>query len=131
MDLGGPKMPALVLKFVEVSPLENLRGPISETICSSIRPLLILAIDLAALWKQPTGIQITDLQTILNIIDLASSRGAFRAPELTQVGAIADKLGAFLGALAEQQKANKEAEGKPADAPADAPAEAPAEEKKE
>ena len=41
--------------------------------------------------QQPTGIQITDLQTILNIIDLASSRGAFRAPELTQVGAIADK----------------------------------------
>ena len=81
--------------------------------------------------QQPPGIQITDLQTILNIIDLASSRGAFRAPELTQVGAIADKLGAFLGALAEQQKANKEAEGKPADAPADAPAEAPAEEKKE
>ena len=73
--------------------------------------------------QQPTGIQIADLQTILNIIDLASSRGAFRAPELTQVGAIADKLGAFLGALAEQQKANKEAEGKTADAPADAPAE--------
>ena len=81
--------------------------------------------------QQPTGIQIADLQTILNIIDLASSRWAFRAPELTQVGAIADKLGSFLGALAEQQKANKEAEGKSADAPADAPAEAPAEEKKE
>tara|TARA_Y100000593_G_scaffold54015_1_gene101047 strand:+ start:235 stop:534 length:300 start_codon:yes stop_codon:yes gene_type:complete len=78
--------------------------------------------------QQPTGIQIADLQTILNIIDLASSRGAFRAPELTQVGAIADKLGAFLKSLADQEKAKQEAEA-PAEAPA--AAEAPAEEKKE
>ena len=76
--------------------------------------------------QQPTGIQIADLQTILNIIDLASSRGAFRAPELTQVGAIADKLGAFLKSLADQEKAKAEAE-----APAEEPAEAQAEEKKE
>jgi hypothetical protein len=84
--------------------------------------------------QQPTGIQITDLQTILNIIDLASSRGAFRAPELTQVGMIADKLGAFLRGLAEQEKAKQEADGSAeAEAPADvtAPAEAPAVESKE
>ena len=82
--------------------------------------------------QQPTGIQIADLQTILNIIDLASSRGAFRANELTQVGSIADKLGTFLRGLAEQEKAKKEAEGSAeAEAPADAtaPAEAPAESK--
>ena len=78
--------------------------------------------------QQPTGIQIADLQTILNIIDLASSRGAFRAPELTQVGAIADKLGAFLKSLADQEKAKQEAE-QSAEAPAEQPA--PAEEKKE
>lgn len=82
--------------------------------------------------QQPTGIQIADLQTILNIIDLASSRGAFRANELTQVGSIADKLGTFLRGLAEQEKAKQEAEGSAeAEAPADAtaPAEAPAESK--
>ena len=82
--------------------------------------------------QQPTGIQIADLQTILNIIDLASSRGAFRANELTQVGSVADKLGAFLRTLAEQEKAKQEAEGSAeAEAPADAtaPAEAPAESK--
>ena len=84
--------------------------------------------------QTPTGIQIADLQTILNIIDLASSRGAFRANELTQVGQIADKLGSFLRGLAEQEKAKQEAEGtaegtEPAPAPADASA--PAEEKKE
>ena len=80
--------------------------------------------------QQPTGIQIADLQTILNIIDLASSRGAFRANELTQVGSIADKLGAFLRTLAEQEKAKQEAEGTAeAPAPAEAGAEAPAESK--
>ena len=80
--------------------------------------------------QQPTGIQIADLQTILNIIDLASSRGAFRANELTQVGSVADKLGAFLRTLAEQEKAKQEAEGT-AEAPAEAEAgaEAPAESK--
>jgi len=57
--------------------------------------------------QTPTGIQISDLQTILNIIDLASSRGAFRANELTQVGQIADKLGTFLRGLAEQEKAKQ------------------------
>ncbi len=80
--------------------------------------------------QQPTGIQIADLQTILNIIDLASSRGAFRANELTQVGSVADKLGAFLRTLAEQEKAKQEAEGTAeAPAPAEAGAEAPAESK--
>tara|TARA_B100001248_G_scaffold260648_1_gene249473 strand:+ start:382 stop:732 length:351 start_codon:yes stop_codon:yes gene_type:complete len=80
--------------------------------------------------QQPTGIQINDLQLIMNIIDLASQRGAFRANELTQVGSVADKLGAFLGQVAQQAKAEQDAkdkaEGK-APAPAEASAEAPAE----
>ena len=83
--------------------------------------------------QQPTGIQINDLQLIMNIIDLASQRGAFRANELTQVGSIADKLGAFLGQIAQQAKAEQDAkdkaEGKapaPAEAKAEAKAEAPA-----
>jgi hypothetical protein len=82
--------------------------------------------------QQPTGIQISDLQTVLNIIDLASSRGAFRANELTQVGTIADKLGGFLRGLAEQDKAKQEAIEK-AEGSTKAPAEvkAPTEEKKE
>lgn len=82
--------------------------------------------------QQPTGIQITDLQLIMNIIDLASQRGAFRANELTQVGSVADKLGAFLGQVAQQAKAEQEAkdkaEGKaPAEASASASAPAKAE----
>ena len=81
--------------------------------------------------QQPTGIQINDLQLIMNIIDLASQRVAFRANELTQVGSIADKLGAFLGQIAQQAKAEQEAKDKaagkaPAEAPAETKAEAPA-----
>jgi hypothetical protein len=51
-----------------------------------------------------------DLQVLLQIVDLASSRGAFRGAELTQVGAIFDKLNAFLSFIAVQQQAAKEQE---------------------
>jgi len=58
----------------------------------------------------PESISLQDLQVLLQIVDLASSRGAFRGAELTQVGAIFDKLNAFLSFIAEQQKARAEAE---------------------
>lgn len=58
----------------------------------------------------PESISLQDLQVLLQIVDLASSRGAFRGPELTQVGAIFDKLNAFLTFIAEQQRAKTEAE---------------------
>ena len=48
---------------------------------------------------QPTQITIADLDTLKNIVDLASTRGAFRGAELTQVGAVYDKLSAFLGEI--------------------------------
>ena len=82
---------------------------------------------------EPTGIQIADVQSMLNIVDLASQRGAFRANELSQVGAVADKFSNFLKMIADQQKAKAEAEAKakgetaPAETSAPAPAEAPAE----
>jgi hypothetical protein len=56
-----------------------------------------------------TQITIADLDTIKNIIDLACSRGAFRAAEASQVGAVYDKLTQFLEAavaLAKQQEAD-------------------------
>lgn len=58
----------------------------------------------------PESISLQDLQVLLQIVDLASSRGAFRGAELTQVGAIFDKLNAFLSFIGEQQKAQAEAE---------------------
>jgi hypothetical protein len=56
----------------------------------------------------PESISLQDLQVLLQIVDLASSRGAFRGAELTQVGAIFDKLNAFLSFIAAQQQAVKE-----------------------
>jgi hypothetical protein len=57
----------------------------------------------------PDSITLVDLQLLLNIIDLSTSRGAFRGSELTQVGAVFDKLNKFLSYVAaQQQKAQEE-----------------------
>jgi hypothetical protein len=56
-----------------------------------------------------TQITIADLDTLRNIVDLASTRGAFRGAELTQVGVIYDKLTKFLDAVIAQAKAQEEA----------------------
>jgi hypothetical protein len=56
-----------------------------------------------------TQITIADLDTIRNVIDLACTRGAFRGAEISQVGAVYDKLSAFLEAVitqAQEQEAN-------------------------
>ena len=52
-----------------------------------------------------TQITIADLDMIKNIIDLASTRGAFRAAEMKQVGEVYDKLTAFLAAVVAQAQA--------------------------
>ena len=60
-----------------------------------------------------TQITIADLDVIKNIIDLACTRGAFRAGEISQVGAAYDKLDAFLKAVlaqAQEQEANNNAD---------------------
>ena len=50
---------------------------------------------------------INDLQLIAQILDLASQRGAFRAPELEQVGATYNKLAGFLKYVASVQEKDK------------------------
>jgi hypothetical protein len=60
----------------------------------------------------PESISLQDLQVLLQIVDLASSRGAFRGAELTQVGTIFDKLNAFLTFISQQQREKAEAEAK-------------------
>ena len=52
-------------------------------------------------------ITIADLEAIKRIIDLASTRGAFRGAELAQVGAVYDKLAAFLEAIVAQAAAQE------------------------
>jgi hypothetical protein len=45
---------------------------------------------------EPSPITIQDLQNVLVVIDLASTRGAVRAAELSAVGALYDKINRFV-----------------------------------
>ena len=55
-------------------------------------------------------ITIADLNLIKNIIDLASTRGAFRAGEMKEVGEVYNKLTQFLEAVVAQAAAQQESE---------------------
>ena len=69
-------------------------------------------------------VTVNDLVHVYNIIDLASKRGAFQAAELSSVGAVANKVKAFVDHVQAQQKAAAEAAGEqPAETSTDAPAE--------
>jgi hypothetical protein len=41
---------------------------------------------------------VNDLQVLLQIVDLAAQRGAFRGPELSQIGIVFDKVNRFVAA---------------------------------
>ena len=60
---------------------------------------------------EPVQLTITDLQLLGQIIDLASRRGAFQAPELAQVGAAYNKLASFLAYVDATTKASEKAPG--------------------
>lgn len=66
--------------------------------------------------EQPT-IGIVDLQNALKIIDAAAERGAYRGNELTAVGAVRDKIQAFLDALPKEEDAEGETSETPAEEP--------------
>lgn len=53
-------------------------------------------------------LNINDLGTLKNIIDLASARGAFKPNEMTVVGQTYTRLVAFLDHVAKQQAAQQE-----------------------
>jgi hypothetical protein len=58
---------------------------------------------------EPISLTISDLVALRNIIDLASSRGAFKAPELKDVGTAYERLSAFIEAAVEQSSAEQQA----------------------
>ena len=63
--------------------------------------------------QEQTGIDsisLQDLQVLANVVDLATQRGAFRGNELTQVGAVFDKLSTFLAQVAAAQAEQTDAE---------------------
>lgn len=59
---------------------------------------------------EPVKLTIQDLSALATIIDAATTRGAFRAAELTQVGTVFDRLQTFLKQVAENQEEAGEAE---------------------
>lgn len=54
---------------------------------------------------QVENITLRELDQIAQVIDLASQRGAFRAGELSAVGALYTKLATFLASVQAQQEA--------------------------
>ena len=60
--------------------------------------------------SEQVGITLNDIANVVRIIDVASQRGAFRGPELSQVGTVHDRLMKFL----EANQPKTEGDGKPA-----------------
>jgi hypothetical protein len=69
--------------------------------------------------QDPVSITVTDLQALVNLIDVASSRGAFRGPELTAVGTLYSKLAAFLQQITDTSVEQQAAETAPIEASAE------------
>jgi len=65
--------------------------------------------------KEGTQLQIVDLQALLQVVDVLSSRGAVKPEEMSAVGAIRDKLATFLSEVPAAAAAN-ETEGTDEDA---------------
>lgn len=61
--------------------------------------------------QQVGGLSLQDLITVTQVIQLSSQRGAFRAEELQQVGALYTKLVAFLQQTGALQQPAPEGEG--------------------
>lgn len=57
---------------------------------------------------QAESISLNDLASLMQIVELASTRGAFRAAEMSTVGALFDRLNGFLSAVQAQQQAAAE-----------------------
>ena len=57
--------------------------------------------------SEQVGITLNDIANVVRIIDVASQRGAFRGPELSQVGTVHDRLMKFLEANQPKQEDGK------------------------
>ena len=51
---------------------------------------------------------IADLASLHSMLDIACTRGAFKAGEMTQVGQVYDKLSAFLKSIRDNAEASKQ-----------------------
>lgn len=60
---------------------------------------------------KPAELTVQDLEGLKIVIDVASSRGAFKPAEMMTVGQVYNKLTAFLSAVAKQQEEQESTEG--------------------
>tara|TARA_B100000073_G_scaffold67425_1_gene49891 strand:+ start:39 stop:347 length:309 start_codon:yes stop_codon:yes gene_type:complete len=60
--------------------------------------------------QDPTALSIGDLKNLSTILDVASTRGAFKANEMAGVGFLYNKLQAFLAKVAPQEEQKPTAE---------------------
>lgn len=65
---------------------------------------------------EPATLGVADLQNAAQVIDVAVSRGAFRAAEAAQVGTVFNRLVAFIQSVQAQQQQNPEQAEAPAEA---------------
>lgn len=52
---------------------------------------------------QQPQITLADIATLKQIVEVATNRGAFRAEELSQIGAVYDRVSAWVEAMTQQE----------------------------
>lgn len=71
--------------------------------------------------QEPVQLSLNDIATFVQIVDIASRRGAFEGRELQGVGTLRNKVEVFLNQQAQAQGQQAEGQMAPADVPMDAP----------
>jgi hypothetical protein len=61
--------------------------------------------------QQPEVITVTDLHSMLNIIQISAERGVFKAEQMEGVGSLYNKLARFIAAIAASQAQAQENTG--------------------
>jgi hypothetical protein len=95
---------------------KNLKAPKKADASKSATAAQGTATANPAAQTDPTALSIGDLKNLSSIIDVASSRGAFKAGEMAGVGFLYNKLSAFLAKVAPEQKPEDQKAGAPATA---------------
>jgi hypothetical protein len=71
--------------------------------------------------QEPVQLTLNDIATFVQVVDIASRRGAFEGRELQGVGTLRNKVEVFLQQQAAAQGQQPQGQMAPADVPGDAP----------
>jgi len=92
---------------------KNLKAPKKAGASKSATAAQGTATANPAAQPDPTALSIGDLKNLSTILDVASTRGAFKAGEMAGVGFLYNKLQAFLAKVAPEQKPEGATAGAP------------------